>query len=145
MPSYTISHQAYVKICLHAAKHPHKAVNGVLIGKKGKGREDSVAILDAIPLLHVWTTLSPMMEIGIELVCFFSVVIPSRRPSLLFSSQAKIHAESQQSLVVGYYQATERLHDNALSPTGEKVVGKIREWFQDAIAFVVSSIFRFLL
>lgn len=72
MPSYTISHQAYVKIRLHVAKHPHKAVNGVLIGKKGKAREDSVAILDAIPLLHLWTTLSPMMEVGLELVCFSS-------------------------------------------------------------------------
>lgn len=78
-----------MKICLHAAKHPHKAVNGVLIGKKGKGREDSVAILDAIPLLHVWTTLSPMMEIGIELVCFFlgSNTIKTSRFTVLFSGK----------------------------------------------------------
>ncbi|GJJ14287.1 hypothetical protein Clacol_008551 [Clathrus columnatus] len=119
MPSYTLSHQAYVKIYLHAAKYPHKTVNGVLIGKKGKSREDSVAVLDAIPLLHLWTTLSPMMEIGLEL--------------------AKTHAESRELLVVGYYQASERLYDNVLPPTGEKVVGKIREWFKDAIALVLDG------
>ena len=65
MVSYTISHQAYVKIALHAAKYPHRLVNGVLIGD-GKG--GSVDIVDAVPLLHHWTSLSPSMEIGIDLV-----------------------------------------------------------------------------
>src|ERR1700675_263299 len=65
MVSYVVSHQAYVKIFFHAAKHPHRPVNGVLLGKSQSG---SVTIEDSIPLLHHWTSLSPMMEIGLDLV-----------------------------------------------------------------------------
>lgn len=71
MAAYTISHQAYLKIFFHAAKHPHKPVNGVLVGKADGS---DVLITDAIPLLHHWTSLSPMMEIGLDLV---SVSLPS--------------------------------------------------------------------
>lgn len=39
--------------------------------------------------------------------------------------------------LVGYYQACERLEDTALAPVGERVAGKIREQFQNAVAFVV--------
>lgn len=65
MVSYSILHKAYVKIFLHAAKHPHKQVNGVLLGKLDS---DVVIIQDVVPLLHHWTSLSPMMEIGLDLV-----------------------------------------------------------------------------
>ena len=68
MVAYTISHQAYVKMTLHAAKHPHKPVNGVLVGKLSDLKPKTVLIEDAIPLLHHWTSLSPMMEIGLDLV-----------------------------------------------------------------------------
>ena len=70
MISYTVSERAYVKILLHAAKYPHKPVNGVLVGKDaGSG---AVQIVDSIPLLHHWTGLSPSMEIGLDLVCILS-------------------------------------------------------------------------
>jgi hypothetical protein len=65
-PTYSVSHQAYLKIFFHAAKHPHKPVNGVLVGKPSG--ESGAVIVDAIPLLHNWTSLSPMMEIGLDLV-----------------------------------------------------------------------------
>jgi Uncharacterised protein family (UPF0172) len=39
---------------------------------------------------------------------------------------------------VGYYQASERLDDTALAPVGERVAQKIRDQFNDAVAFVVS-------
>lgn len=65
MVSYTISHQAYLKIFFHAAKHPHQPVNGVLLGEAANS---GVIITDAVPLLHHWTSLSPMMEIGLDLV-----------------------------------------------------------------------------
>lgn len=38
---------------------------------------------------------------------------------------------------MGYYQACERLDETVLAPVGEKVAGKIRTRFEDAIAFVV--------
>jgi len=66
MASYTLASPAYLKIWFHAAKYPHQPVNGVLLGKESEG---TVQILDAVPLLHHWTSLSPMMEIGLELVC----------------------------------------------------------------------------
>jgi len=40
--------------------------------------------------------------------------------------------------LVGYYQASERLDDTALAPVGERVAHKIRDQFNDAVAFVVS-------
>ena len=64
--SYVVSDKAYLKIFFHAAKHPYRPVNGVLVGKYAA--EHKVVIEDAIPLLHHWTSLSPMMEIALSLV-----------------------------------------------------------------------------
>jgi len=64
--SYEIHADAYYKVFFHAAKHPHNPVNGILLGTRSK--ESKVNIMDAIPLLHHWTSLSPMMEIGLDLV-----------------------------------------------------------------------------
>ena len=64
--TYRISDKAYLKIFFHASKHPHRAVNGVLLGNSPVA--DQVVIEDAIPLLHHWTSLTPMMEIGLDLV-----------------------------------------------------------------------------
>ncbi|KAF9457438.1 hypothetical protein BDZ94DRAFT_1285275 [Collybia nuda] len=116
MSSYTISSQAYFKIFFHAAKHPHKAVNGVLLGNLANG---TVSIDDAVPLLHHWTSLSPMMEIGLDL--------------------AGQYADSVGMKLVGYYQASERLDDTTLVPVGEKVVSRIRAGFAQAVAFVIDG------
>jgi len=74
-PSYLISPEAYYKIFFHAAKHPHQPVNGVLLGMQDSGvvgtnasGTGNITIADAVPLLHHWTSLSPMMEIGLDLV-----------------------------------------------------------------------------
>ena len=47
------------------------------------------------------------------------------------------YAESIELKLVGYYQASERLDDTTLVPVGEKVAGKIKAGFSDAVAFVV--------
>lgn len=65
--SYVVSQDAYYKIYFHAAKHPHKPVNGILLGSIDAAHS-TVTIADAVPLLHHWTSLSPMMEIGLDLV-----------------------------------------------------------------------------
>ncbi|KAF9043834.1 UPF0172-domain-containing protein [Hymenopellis radicata] len=116
MATYTISDTAYFKIFFHAAKHPHAAVNGVLVGKQAA---DGVEVVDVVPLLHHWTSLSPMMEIGLDL--------------------AGRHAASLDLKLVGYYQACERIDDAALAPVGEKVASKIRDTFQNAIALVIDG------
>ncbi|KAF8632887.1 hypothetical protein AX17_004733 [Amanita inopinata Kibby_2008] len=117
MVTYTISNRAYLKIFFHIAKHPHKPVNGVMLGRTMG--DDAIAIEDAVPLLHHWTSLSPMMEIGLDL--------------------AGQYAESVDLKLVGYYQACERLDDTALAPVGENVAERIRASFDKAIAFVVDG------
>jgi hypothetical protein len=57
--------------------------------------------------------------------------------------KATQHAESVGMQVVGYYQACERLDDTALAPVGEKVAGKVKAAFEDAVAFVVRFFFFF--
>lgn len=70
-PSYVVLEEAYYKLFFHAAKHPHKSVNGVFLGKIDTSSHGRViTIVDTIPLLHHWTSLSPMMEIGLDLVSF---------------------------------------------------------------------------
>ncbi|KAH7103395.1 hypothetical protein BKA62DRAFT_636441 [Auriculariales sp. MPI-PUGE-AT-0066] len=115
---YVLSHQAYIKVVFHAAQHPHKPVNGVLLGALRSG-SSVVDITDTIPLLHLWTSLSPSMEIGLDL--------------------AFGHAADKGLNVVGYYQATERTDDSALAPVGERVTAKIKEQFAEAIALVIDG------
>ncbi|KAJ7147126.1 Metallo-dependent hydrolase [Mycena crocata] len=117
MSQYTISAQAYFKLFFHAAKHPQSSVNGVLLGKEESSGK--IIVVDAIPLLHHWTSLSPMMEIGLDL--------------------AGRHAASSGLSLVGYYQACERIADTALAPVGERVAGKLKDGFKDAVAFVIDG------
>lgn len=49
------------------------------------------------------------------------------------------HAAEQGLILVGYYQACDRLDDRALAPVGERVASKLREGFKDAIAFVLDG------
>lgn len=63
-----LSHRAYLSMLLHAAKYPHKNVNGVILGEASSIGE--IQGVRTIPLLHHWTSLSPMMEIGLDLVSF---------------------------------------------------------------------------
>ncbi|KAJ6475054.1 hypothetical protein C8R47DRAFT_1324028 [Mycena vitilis] len=117
MSQYSVSAQAYFKIIFHAAKHPHSSVNGVLLGKEEPAGQ--IRIMDAVPLLHHWTSLSPMMEIGLDL--------------------AARHAESLGLNLVGYYQACERADDTALAPVGERVAGKLKDGFKNAVALVIDG------
>jgi len=113
--SYSVSHQAYVKFALHAAKYSHKQVVGVFIGKSAGS--NAVDIVDAIPLLHLQTSLRLGMEIGLDL--------------------ARNHAQSVGLELVGYYQASGDLDDTSLAPAGERVADALKAGFSQAVAFVV--------
>ena len=76
-PKFRLEDLAYAKIILHALKYPHQTVNGVLLGSPPSS--DCVTIVDAVPLQHHWTNLSPMMEVGLGMVR--SVVSPILFPS----------------------------------------------------------------
>ncbi|KAG9088796.1 hypothetical protein FRC06_001847 [Ceratobasidium sp. 370] len=117
---FTISHKAYTKVIVHAAKYPHAPVNGVLIGRPTPSDGGPIVVEDAIPLLHQWTSLSPMMEIGLDL--------------------ARSHAESMGMILLGYYQATQRLDDDeGLSAVGQRIASNLKDKFKDAFALVVDS------
>lgn len=60
-----ISHKAYLKPLLHAAKYPTTAVNGVFLA------DASHQTVDAVPFFHFWNTLSPMLEVAMTQVPFF--------------------------------------------------------------------------
>ena len=51
----------------HAAKYPHLAVNGLLLGPKDS-EGSKLEILDAIPLFHQCLYVTPMAEIALIMV-----------------------------------------------------------------------------
>lgn len=84
--AYEVDSAALLKILLHAAKHPSKDVLGVLVGRPpsstssssssgaGDGIDDadgnatpsvSGRVVDALPLFHESTGLTPMLEIAL--------------------------------------------------------------------------------
>lgn len=65
-----ISHKAYLKPLLHAAKYPTTAVNGVFLA-------DASQTVDAVPFFHFWNTLSPMLEVAMTQVPFFTLTLCS--------------------------------------------------------------------
>jgi len=113
-PKVALSHQAYVGILLHTARHASESVNGVLLGSAW---QDEISVQRTIPLLHHWTSLSPMMEIGLDL-------------ATTYASQAGLQ-------VVGYYQASPHLQDASLGPVGEKLLVKLRQTVPGAVALQV--------
>eukprot|EP00897_Mesotaenium_endlicherianum_P010957 jgi/Mesen1/9890/ME000070S09171 len=114
--TYVVSQAAYIKLVLHALKHPFSGVNGVLIGttsesirevQRGKKQAgdlgDSVQIQDAVPLFHSHLGLAPMLELALSQV------------------DEHLRAEGLGRCIVGYYHVNERFDDNELGPLARKV------------------------
>lgn len=66
--TYTISPLAYSIPLLHAAKNLSKTVIGVFLAPTLSGTSTSVSVEQCVPILHNYTSLSPMLEAGLELV-----------------------------------------------------------------------------
>ncbi|KAG8963695.1 hypothetical protein FRC03_002667 [Tulasnella sp. 419] len=115
--TFTVQYKAYLKLLLHASKHPHASVNGVLLGRQDPSSGQNWIVCDAIPLLHRWTNLSPMMEVGLDL--------------------ASIHAKNENLKIVGIYIAQENIQDQSIGPVGHHILGKLAESFPSAFAFLV--------
>ena len=99
-----LSTPAYLKIMLHASKHPHCPVNGLLLGQGSAA--DTLSVSDAVPLFHQHT-LSPMLEAATTL--------------------AEQHCAEQGGglKIVGYYHANERANDRELSQLVRQVHAKV--------------------
>ncbi|KAF9936388.1 hypothetical protein BGZ65_002444 [Modicella reniformis] len=107
-------HKSYLKPLLHAAKYPTTAVNGVFLADKTTGD-----VVDAVPFFHFWTTLTPMLEVAM--------------------TQVDLHCQVNGLRIVGYYEANERLDDEALSLVGQRVASRIVQVNEDAFAVVIKN------
>ncbi|KAG1698787.1 hypothetical protein DVH05_014742 [Phytophthora capsici] len=104
---YSVSTQTYVKLALHAAKHPANAVCGLLLGAaQGQG----FVISDAVPLFHHEAPLAPLLEVACQMVDAYC-------------------QKSQKLEVVGFYYAGSGYSSsdsgNGLSHFAEKVADKV--------------------
>lgn len=109
MATYGLRQTAYVKLVLHALKHTSCAVNGVLIGRIGKGDgESTVEVTDCVPLFHGQLGLLPMLELALSLV------------------DEHLAAGQDRSLqIVGYYHANEQFDNLELSSIAKKIGDQI--------------------
>lgn len=82
--SYRVEPAAYVKLQLHAAKHPAGAVCGLLLGEESAG---GFVVTDAVPLFHHAAPLAPLLETACAVVDAWS--------------------QAQRRRIVGFYYAGE--------------------------------------
>lgn len=98
MASFELQQTAYVKLVLHALKHPTCAVNGVLIGRADN---TAVEVTDCVPLFHGQLGLLPMLELAL--------------------SQVDEHIAAASLQIVGYYHANEQFDNSELSSVAKKI------------------------
>ncbi|XP_008570562.1 PREDICTED: ER membrane protein complex subunit 9 isoform X1 [Galeopterus variegatus] len=94
MGEVEISARAYVKMCLHAARYPHAAVNGLLLAPAPRSGE-CLCFTDCVPLFHSHLALSVMLEVALNQVD-------------VWGAQAGL-------VVAGYYHANAALDDQRSS------------------------------
>ncbi|OXU29468.1 hypothetical protein TSAR_009188 [Trichomalopsis sarcophagae] len=121
MADISFSGRAYAKIILHAAKYPHCAINGLLLGKQPKSSSGTeLQIVDAVPLFHVCLHVSPMSEVALTMV--------------------EQLASSQGLVIAGYYLANENINDISTDkPAHRSISEKIVENFSHAVIAVVDN------
>ena len=114
--TYTLTAQAYTIPLLHAAHHL-STVLGIFLGSIPSTSTSHIVIEDAIPLIHHYTSLTPMTEIALEL--------------------ADAYARERGLQVVGMYLAPE--NGTGLGRVGEKVLLALKERFEGSFGMVVSG------
>ncbi|EDL36280.1 ER membrane protein complex subunit 9 isoform 3 [Mus musculus] len=67
MGEVEISARAYGKMCLHASRYPHAAVNGLLLAP-ATGSGECLCLTDCVPLFHSHLALSVMLEVALNQV-----------------------------------------------------------------------------
>ncbi|KAG6519192.1 ER membrane protein complex subunit 8/9 homolog [Zingiber officinale] len=117
---YEVSQIAYVKLVLHALKHPSSAVNGLLLGRlRQDGSTATVEVADAVPLSHAQIGLLPALEIALI--------------------QIEEHFEAEGLSVVGYYHANERHNDLELGNAAKKIGDHIFRFFPRAAVLLLDN------
>jgi hypothetical protein len=111
--TYTLTSEAYTIPLLHAAAHLGHTVLGLLLSSS---TSTDILSTTAIPLQHMYTSLSPMTELGLEMV--------------------SLYAEEKGLRIVGVYVARDG-PDEGLGRIGEQILALIRRDFEGAFALVV--------
>ncbi|XP_053114827.1 ER membrane protein complex subunit 9 isoform X1 [Hemicordylus capensis] len=123
MGEVEISTRAYVKMCLHAARYPHAAVNGLLLAQRHRatlaGSLECLCITDCVPLFHNNLSLTVMLEVALNQVD-------------VWSSQSDL-------LLAGYYQANSGIDDKSPSLLAQKAAGRIVELNEDAVLIMLDN------
>jgi hypothetical protein len=121
---YELAQAAYVKLALHALKHPAAAVNGLLVGRLADPAASPavVSVADAVPLSHQphHLPLLPTLELALTLV--------------------EDHFAAQGLAVVGYYHANARRDDADLPAVAKRVGDHIFRYFPRAAVLLVRAV-----
>lgn len=105
MAEVEVTVQAYTKMVLHAAKYPHRAVCGLLLGDKRAPDLERVSLVDAVPLFHVALPLAPMLEVAL--------------------TQLDIWCKEHDLVIAGYYQVNENQHDTMANPVAFRTAERV--------------------
>ncbi|XP_047076066.1 ER membrane protein complex subunit 8/9 homolog [Lolium rigidum] len=120
---YELAQAAYVKLALHALKHPAAAVNGLLVGRLADPAASPavVSVADAVPLSHQphHLPLLPTLELALTLV--------------------EDHFAAQGLAVVGYYHANARRDDADLPAVAKRVGDHIFRYFPRAAVLLLDN------
>ncbi|XP_048549280.1 ER membrane protein complex subunit 8/9 homolog [Triticum urartu] len=121
---YELAQAAYVKLALHALKHPAAAVNGLLVGTLADPAASPavVSVADAVPLSHQPHPLPllPTLELALTLV--------------------EDHFQAQGLAVVGYYHANARRDDADLPAVAKRVGDHIFRYFPRAAVLLLDNV-----
>tara|TARA_B110000977_G_scaffold162566_1_gene208107 strand:- start:16831 stop:17460 length:630 start_codon:yes stop_codon:yes gene_type:complete len=116
----SVTEKAYVKLVLHALKHPTRDVFGCLVGREGSNGD--LQVTDALPMVHSTLAVTPTVEIALE--------------------QFSIHAELTGGLfLIGVYVANERLGDVGVGQNVQRVADTVKANApnRNACVFVVDA------
>ncbi|XP_044392109.1 ER membrane protein complex subunit 8/9 homolog [Triticum aestivum] len=119
---------AYVKLALHALKHPAAAVNGLLVGRLADPAASPVvvSVADAVSLSHQphHLPLLPTLELALTLV--------------------EDHFQAQVLAVVGYYHTNARRDDADLPAIAKRVGDHIFRYFPRTAVLLVDVVLSYV-
>ncbi|KAL3508344.1 hypothetical protein ACH5RR_027745 [Cinchona calisaya] len=114
---YEIHQNAYIKLVLHALKHKTSAVNGVLLGRLSG--DETVEIVDSVPLFHSQIGLLPPLEIALIMI--------------------EEYFNDKGLSIVGYFHANERFDDFELSNIAKNIGDHISKYFPVAALLLLDN------
>jgi len=118
--TYCLSPEAYALPILHAARHLSSSLLGLFLSPvelDPSSPPTTISITTALPLIHHYTSLSCMAELGMQL--------------------AAGYAEDRGLRIVGVYVAHEG-SDKGLGRAGERILAALHAEFEGAFAMLVS-------